>query len=105
MTIPEWKEMGIPAGYGPKTILYNPPSRRVVVELRSVGDEYLPNRLYMRHEDDAEYHQIGFPEAEISYESPVVLLTQPTLFFNANRIVRSDNHVGGNWEAVHSFDL
>ena len=28
--------------------LYNPPSKTVIIELRSIGEEFFPNQLYIR---------------------------------------------------------
>jgi|HubBroStandDraft_1064217.scaffolds.fasta_scaffold96539_1 hypothetical protein len=55
MEIPEWEEIAIPEGFGPYRLLYNPPSETVIAELRSIGEQFLPNQLYIRKKDSPKY--------------------------------------------------
>ena len=102
----EWKELGIPDGYGPFRLLYNPPTETVIAELRKLREDTGPHRrIYIRQREAQEYRQVGNPEPDLSCESVVTCSTQPILFFNAMRITRHERVFKGNWEAVYSFDL
>ena len=49
MGIPEWEEIAIPNGFGPyRSVPVQPPSKTVIIELRSIGEEFFPNQLYIR---------------------------------------------------------
>lgn len=105
MTIPEWEALGIPEGYGPHRLVYNPPSETVIVELRSVGEEFLPNRIYIRHKDFAKYELIQVPEPMVSHESVLTSLGRPFLFFNTIRLSKCEMGYGGDWGGIYSFDI
>ena len=66
MSIPEWEEIAIPEGFGPYRLLYNPPSETVIAELRSIGEQFFPNQLYIRKKDSSKYEPIKHFE-QISY--------------------------------------
>jgi len=102
------KSPGIPAGYIPTgypspRLIYNPASEMLVLELRAVGQQFLPTRLFMRHKDSKAYEQIGDPAEDVSYESPVTCDKQPLVVFNSNRWPKE--HHGGGWEAIFGFNL
>ena len=54
--IREWKELGIPEGYGPYRLLYNPASGTVIAELRSIGAGIRRKERFM---DDVAFDQIA----------------------------------------------
>jgi len=81
MSIPAWKEIGIPEGYGPDRLLYNPPSESVIVELRSIGNEFSPNRTYIRKKEAPKYEPIKSFEPMVSCESVVTSSGRPVLFY------------------------
>jgi hypothetical protein len=105
MAIPEWAEIGIPDGYGPERLIYNPPSEMVIAELRSVGEEFSPNRIYLRHKDSLRYEPIKNFEAMVSYESAVTSSSHPTLFYMSNEVTKREQGYSGDWVALYSFDL
>jgi hypothetical protein len=79
MEIPEWEEIAIPEGFGPHRLLYNPPSETVIAELRSIGEQFFPNQLYIRKKDSPKYEPIKNFEQMVSSESAVTSLGRPLL--------------------------
>jgi hypothetical protein len=105
MAIPDWAEIGIPDGYGPERLIYNPPSEMVIAELRSIGEGFSPNRIYIRHRDSLRYEPIKSFEPMVSYESAVTSSSQPTLFYMSNEVTKGERGYSGNWVGLYSFDL
>jgi hypothetical protein len=105
MGIPEWEEIAIPEGFGPYRLLYNPTSETVIAELRSIGEEFFPNQLYIRKQDSPKYEPIKSVERMVSSESGVTSLGRPLLFYLSNRVTKSDKSYSGDWEGLYSFDL
>jgi Clp amino terminal domain, pathogenicity island component len=96
------RSAGVPAGYMPQKLLYNPASETVIVELRS-RPHLLRSRLFMRAKDADAYEQIGNPTEDLSYESPVTCDKQPVVVFNCLRWDKAKT--GGDWAGVYSFNL
>jgi Clp amino terminal domain, pathogenicity island component len=96
------RSAGVPAGYMPNKLLYNPASETVIVELRS-RPHLLRSRLFMRRKGADAYEQIGNPPEDLSYESPVTCDKQPVVVFNS--LTWSKVKTGGDWAGVHSFNL
>ena len=104
-----FEEMGIPAGYGFKNLLYCAAADTLVVQLEPLQG-WRPERLYLRSNGSEQYDLLGEPEEMISQDDPVVLCAHPLLAYNTLRHSFS-NDAGGaelhgaDWEAVHVFDL
>jgi hypothetical protein len=105
MTIPEWEEVGIPVGYGPYRLLYNPPTGIVVAELRSIGDQFLPNQTYIRQKDSPRYEPLRDIEPMLSCESVVTSLRAPMLFYLSNKFTKREGGYSGDLEGLYSFNL
>jgi hypothetical protein len=105
MAIPGWEEIGIPEGFGPYRLLYNPHSETVIVELRSIGEQFFPNRAYIRRKDSIRYEPLKDVEQMVSSESIVTSLGHPLLFYLSNRFRKTEKGFGGEWEGIYSFDL
>jgi hypothetical protein len=105
MEIPEWEEIAIPEGFGPYRLLYNPPSETVIAELRSIGEQFFPNQLYIRKKDSAQYEPIKNFEQMVSSESAVTSLERPLLFYLSNKLMKKDEGFNGDWEGLYSFDF
>lgn len=106
MGIPEWEEIAIPVGFGPYRLLYNPPSETVIIELRSIGEQFFPNQLYIRQKDAPKYEPVKALEPMVSSESPVTSLGRPMLFYLSNRLAKREGGVfNGEWQGLYSFDL
>jgi hypothetical protein len=106
MGIPEWEEIAIPEGFGPYRLLYNPPSETVIIELRSIGEQFFPNQLYTRQKDAPKYEPVKGLEPMVSSESPVTSLGRPLLFYLSNTLTkREDGGFNGDWEGLYSYDL
>jgi hypothetical protein len=106
MGIPEWEEIAIPEGFGPYRLLYNPPSESVIIELRSIGEQFFPNQLYTRQKDAPKYEPVKGLEPMVSSESPVTSLGRPLLFYLSNTLTkREDGGFNGDWEGLYSYDL
>jgi hypothetical protein len=103
--IREWEEIAIPGGFGPHRLLYNPPSEMVIAELRSIGEEFLPNQLYIRKKDSPKYEPVQGSDPMISSESAVSPLDRPLLFYLSNKLTKRDRGFSGDWEGLYSFDL
>ena len=96
------KSKGVPAGYRWKSLLYNPASDRIVVEMARADTGHLPiSRLFVRHRDAEAYELIGNPDDKTSYESPVTCEKHPVVIFNSAK--REGG--GGNPDGVYAFDL
>jgi hypothetical protein len=95
---------GIPTGYTSHKLFYNPVSEMVIVEVRRVGGQHLLlTRLFLRHKEADSYQQIGTPDENLSYESPVTCDKQPLVVFNS--IEWDKGRTAGNWAGVYSFNL
>jgi hypothetical protein len=105
MGIPEWEEIAIPEGFGPHRLLYNPPSETVIAELRSIGEQFFPNQLYIRKKDSPKYEPIKSFEQMVSSESAVTSLERPLVFYLSNKLTEKDDSFSGDWEGLYSFDL
>ena len=100
-------ELGIPEGYAPRRLLFNPPSETMILELQGLGDisNWRPTRLYLKHKNAAKYSQIGSPDETTSYESPVTSLKQPLLGFNVMTWQKNESSVAGNWQECRVLDI
>lgn len=105
MSIPEWEEIAIPKGFGPYRLLYNPASETVIAELRSIGEEFSPNRICIRKKDSPKYEPIRDFEQLVSYESAVTSLGRPFLFYLSNKLKKREKGFSGDWEGLYSYDL
>jgi len=106
MEIPEWGEIAIPEGFGPYRLLYNPPSETVVVELRSIGEQFFPNQLRIRKKDSLKYEPIRAVDQMVSSESAVTSLGRPLLFYLSNKLTKMDEGgFSGDFEGLYCFDL
>jgi hypothetical protein len=105
MAIPEWEEIAIPEGYGPHRLLYNPPSETVIVELRSIGEQFVPNQTFIRKKDSPKYEPIRLSDPMLSSEATVTALERPLLFYLSTKITKKDEIFNGEWEGLYSFDL
>lgn len=105
MGIPEWEEIAIPEGFGPHRLLYNPPSEIIISELRSIGEQFFPNQLFIRKKDSPKYERIKDSEKMVSCEAAVTSLGRPLLFYLSNRLTKMDKGFSGDWEGLYSFDL
>jgi|SRR5215831_10220170 len=105
MGIPEWEEIAIPEGFGPYRLLYNPPSQTIIAELRSVGEQFFPNQVYIRKQDSPKYEPIKDLDPMVSSESAVTSLGRPLLFYLSNELTKSENGFSGDWEGLYSFNL
>ena len=96
------KSPGIPAGYRWKSLLYNPASESVIIEMARQDTGHLPMcRLFMRHKDAAGYEPLGNPSDDVSYECPVTCEKQPIVIFNSMRWAGG----GGSPDGVYMFNL
>lgn len=105
MSIPEWDEIGIPVGYGPERLVYNAASETIIIELRSVGQEFSPNRVYMRKIQSPRYEPIRPFEPMEGCHSFVTSSERPTLFYLSERVTKRDDYYGGDWLGLYAFDI
>jgi hypothetical protein len=105
-----WSKYGIPSHYAYPELVYNSVAQTLIVEVSSVGKQWAPTRLFYRHKDSSTYTQLGTPADDTSYESVVSAANRQIIAFNSLKwTVRSDEEgqkrVGGDWAAVHIYDL
>ena len=105
MPMPEWNEIGIPDGFGPYRLLYNPPSETVIIELRPIGENFLPNQLFFRKKDVQRYEPVNHADSMTSTESVVTSLERPLLFYLSNKLTKRDRGYAGDLIGSYSFDL
>jgi hypothetical protein len=105
MGIPEWEEIAIPEGFGPYRLLYNPPSETVIAELRSIGEEFVPNQIYTRKKNSVKYEPVQGSDPMVSSESAISSLDRPLLFYLSNKLTKKGSGFSGGWEGLYSFDL
>ena len=104
-----FEEMGVPAGYGFKNLLYCAAAETLIAQLQPLQG-WRPERLYVRSNGSERYEPLGTPEEMVSQDDPIVLCSHPLLAYNNLRHSFSSNEEGeelhgGKWEAVRVFDL
>ncbi len=104
-----FEEMGIPAGYGFKQLLYCSIADTLIVQTQPVQG-WRPERLYARKQQEERYAPIGLPGDLISQDDPVVCAGHPLLAYNTmSHSFRADAEGkelhGANWEAIRVVDL
>jgi hypothetical protein len=95
------KSPGIPAGYRWETLLYNPASETIIVEMRSDTGHPPRSRLFIRNRSADAYEQVGNPAGNVSYEAAVTCQKQPIIIFNSMKWEGR----GGNDDGVYVFNL
>ncbi len=111
-------DFGFPKRSTVKRLLFNPVSKAVAVSVRPRGETSPVTRLYWRRNNEGIYHQLGRPQANISFDSPVVATSAPFLFFNVIRYRKLNAGMvkkkgrpslgglwGGDWVGVYRADL
>jgi hypothetical protein len=104
-----FEEMGIPAGYAFRNLLYCASADVLIVQTQPLQG-WRPDRLYTRPSGAERYEPIGTPDELISQDDPVVSCSRPLLVYNTMRHSFRPDEQGNerhsaNWEAVRVFDL
>jgi len=105
MSSAEWKEIGIPEGYEPHRLLYNAQSETIIIELRSISEEFSPNKIYIRTKNSSKYESLNSIRPLDSCESAVTSSGKPVLFYLSYRIKKLENGWGGDWLGLYSFNI
>jgi hypothetical protein len=105
-----FEEMGIPAGYGFKQLLFSPVANALVLQTCSAMDNWRPERLFFRHLAWDRYRIIGKPDDLISQESPFLHSSKPLLAYISTQHEFSLDEEGkerhhGNWDGLHIVNL
>jgi hypothetical protein len=105
-----FQDVGVPAGYGFKQLLFSPAAKVLVLQTCSASDNWRPERLYFRRIDTEEYRPISVPDDLVSQESPFVHPSQPLLACISNRHKFSVDPEGkerhsGEWHSLEIIDL
>jgi hypothetical protein len=105
-----FEEMGIPAGYGFKQLLFSPIANTLVLQTCSAGDNWRPERLFFRSLTWDRYRIIGKPDDLISQESPFLHPSKPLLPYISTQHEFSLDEEGnerhhGNWHGLHIVNL
>jgi hypothetical protein len=105
-----FEEMGIPAGYSFKQLLFSPLANAVVLQTYSARSKWRPERLFFRHIAWDRYRIIDSPDDLISQESPFLHPSKPLLAYVSMQHRFSldedgkERH-GGNWHGLHIVNL
>jgi hypothetical protein len=105
-----FEEMGIPAGYSFKQLLFSPGANVLVLQTCSTRDSWRPERLFLRHLSSERYRSIGEPDDLVSQESPFVHPSKPLLAYVSTQHSFSLDEDGkeshsGNWHGIHFVSL
>lgn len=105
-----FEEMGIPAGYGFKQLLFSPVANALVLQACSARDNWRPERLFIRHLSSDRYRIVGSPDDLISQEYPFLHPSKPLLAYISTQHEFSLDEDGkeqhyGNWHGLHIVDL
>jgi hypothetical protein len=105
-----FEEMGVPAGYGFKQLLFSPVANALVLQTCSASDSWRPERLFFRHLTWDRYQTIGKPDDLISQESPFLHPSKPLLAYVSMEHKFSMDEEGqelhhGNWHGLHIVSL
>ncbi len=105
-----FEEMGIPAGYGFKQLLFSPTANALVLQTCSARDNWRPERLFFRHLAWDQYRIIGSPDDLISQESRFLHPSKPLLAYVSAQHRFSLDEEGkerhhGNWNGLHIVNL
>lgn len=110
---------GLPDKCTFKQLLFNPAVGALLVLGRHHNCDPPVSRLYWRRRGERQYRQLGKPEPNVSFESPVVALAVPVMYFNVwryTKLRRDRGPVGknkktkgvswaGDWLGVYRADL
>ena len=105
-----FEDMGIPAGYGFKQLLFSPVANAIVLQTCSARDNWRPERLLFRHLAWDRYRTIGKPDDLVSQESPFLHPSKPLLAYVSAQHRFSLDEEGkerhsGNWSRLHIVNL
>jgi hypothetical protein len=105
-----FQDMGIPAGYAFKHLLFSPTANVLVLHACSAEDNWRPERLYFRQTVWNKYRLVGNPGDLVSQESPFVHPTEPLLAFNSLRhefLLDTDGQEQhhGDWHSLQLLSL
>jgi hypothetical protein len=105
-----FEEMGISPGYGFKKLLFSSVANALVVQTRSTGRNWRPERLYFRRAASDKYRSIGQPAELTSQEFPFVHPSRPLLAYNSlqhrfDLDAQGNEQHGADWHSLTIFDL
>jgi hypothetical protein len=109
-TSPTWLSLGLPAGYGSPSMLFNAATEMVILHVRSRAGILPTSRLFLRRKDSSCYEPIVIRDGSFSCDSPVTTDSKPVLAFNTLRCektqtARKGEDVAYYWRAIEIFDL
>jgi hypothetical protein len=93
LSIPRRRDAGLPEGRI-RRMLYNPRANAVIIALLASSSGLPVTRLYCRRHSWRKYRQIGRPESDETFDSPVTSQA-PYLFFLASKVFATPNGIGG----------
>src|SRR5260221_2881453 len=105
-----FQDMGIPAGYAFKQLLFNPTANVLVLQTCSAEDNWRPERLYFRQTEWDKYRLVGSPGDLVSQVSPFVHPSKPLLAYNSLQHKFSMDADGqerhhGDWHSLQIFSF
>ena len=103
-----FQDMGIPAGYAFKKLLFSPTASVIVVQAQSAGENWRPERLYLRSTTENQYSQVGTPGDLISQESPTIhkaLLAYNLMQHSFSIDDKGKERHSGDWDSLRVFSL
>lgn len=98
--------VGLPAGQVSPVLAYHPPTGSIIAHTRARQSTLPCRRLFLRRANERQYRPIGNFDSSVSVESLALHPHLPLFYFITFTWSRYANGpVGGNWEALHRFDL
>lgn len=104
-----FEQMGIPPGYGFRSLLFCGQASMLVLQARAI-EGWRPDRLFARAASGERYEPLGAPGEMLSQEDPVLSPSHPLLAYNTFLHSFGIDAAGeeqhfGNWEAIRVLDL
>jgi hypothetical protein len=105
-----FQEMGLPAGYGFKQLLFSPAAKALVVQAQSAGSNWRPERLYARKIGSNRYQPIGQPDDLTSQDYPFLHSSKPLLAYNSmqhhfSMDAQGEERHSADWDSLRLYDL
>jgi len=105
-----FQEIGLPAGYGFKQLLFSPAAKALVIQAQSAASNWRPERLYVRKLNSDRYEPIGQPDDLTSQDYPFLHSSKPLLAYNSmqhhfSMDAQDEERHSADWESLRLYDL
>jgi hypothetical protein len=101
-----FEKVGLPKGHVNPTLAYHEPTASIIAQTQPLKSVLPGHRLSFRRTSETRYRPVGNFPAEISIHSFALHARLPLLYFITYVWSEHVNGpVGGNWDALHCFNL